>query len=153
MGLTKSEIFSDKQNKLASMMKALAHPARIAIVQYLLKANACVNGQLAGVGNAEASTSRPTPVAGLPRSSTTSSIVRPCSRASPTAILGRSLGKRVEAAGTTAKSDKIFYLTSAAQNYGLTLGSRSSPQIELTDLGRSIVYAASPEEELEKKIL
>ena len=46
MGLTKSEIFSDKQNKLASMMKALAHPARIAIIQYLIKANACVNGQL-----------------------------------------------------------------------------------------------------------
>jgi DNA-binding transcriptional ArsR family regulator len=48
MGLTKSEIFSDKQNKLASMMKALAHPARIAIIQYLIKANACVNGRLVG---------------------------------------------------------------------------------------------------------
>ena len=46
MGLTKSEIFTDKQNKLASMMKALAHPARIAIIQYLIKSNACVNGQL-----------------------------------------------------------------------------------------------------------
>ena len=46
MGLTKSEIFTDKQNRLASMMKALAHPARIAIIQYLIKANACVNGQL-----------------------------------------------------------------------------------------------------------
>jgi predicted transcriptional regulator len=28
------------------MMKALAHPARIAIIQYLIKTNACVNGQL-----------------------------------------------------------------------------------------------------------
>ena len=46
MGLTKSEIFTDKQNKLAGMMKALAHPARIAIIQYLIKANACVNGKL-----------------------------------------------------------------------------------------------------------
>src|ERR1700733_1631125 len=46
MGLTKSEIFTDKQNKLAGMMKALAHPARIAIIQYLIKTNACVNGQL-----------------------------------------------------------------------------------------------------------
>ena len=46
MGLTKSEIFTDKQNKLAGMMKSLAHPARIAIIQYLIKANACVNGQL-----------------------------------------------------------------------------------------------------------
>src|SRR5271155_1277689 len=46
MGVTRSEIFTDKQNKLAGMMKALAHPARIAIIQYLIKSNACVNGQL-----------------------------------------------------------------------------------------------------------
>ena len=46
MGVTKSEIFTDKQNKLAAMMKALAHPARIAIVQHLIKANACINGDL-----------------------------------------------------------------------------------------------------------
>ncbi len=46
MGLTKSEIFSDKQNKLAQMMKALAHPARIAILQYLIKSEACICGDL-----------------------------------------------------------------------------------------------------------
>ena len=46
MGLTRSEIFTDKQNKLASMMKALAHPARIAIIQSLIKTNACVCGEL-----------------------------------------------------------------------------------------------------------
>jgi len=46
MGLTKTEIFSDKQNKLAQMMKALAHPARIAIIQQLVKANACICGDL-----------------------------------------------------------------------------------------------------------
>jgi DNA-binding transcriptional ArsR family regulator len=46
MGLTKSEIFTDKQNRLARLMKALAHPARIAIVQHLIKANACINGDL-----------------------------------------------------------------------------------------------------------
>ena len=46
MGLTKSEIFSDKQNKLAGMMKALAHPARVAIIQHLIKANACICGDL-----------------------------------------------------------------------------------------------------------
>jgi len=48
MGLTKSEIFSDKQNRLAGMMKALAHPARIAIIQHLIKANACICGDLVG---------------------------------------------------------------------------------------------------------
>ena len=49
MGLTKSEIFTEKQNKLASMMKALAHPARIAIIQYLIKSNSCICGDLVDV--------------------------------------------------------------------------------------------------------
>jgi predicted transcriptional regulator len=46
MGVTKSEIFTEKQNRLAQMLKALAHPARIAIIQHLLKANACICGDL-----------------------------------------------------------------------------------------------------------
>ena len=46
MGITKSAIFTDKQNKLAGMMKALAHPARIAIIQHLIKSNACICGHL-----------------------------------------------------------------------------------------------------------
>lgn len=46
MGLTRSDIFTTKQNKLATMMKALAHPARIAILQYLIKSDTCVCGQL-----------------------------------------------------------------------------------------------------------
>lgn len=46
MGLTKTEIFTEKQNKIAIMMKALAHPARIAIIQILLKSNDCVCGYL-----------------------------------------------------------------------------------------------------------
>ena len=46
MGLTKSEIFTEKQNKLATMMKALAHPARIAILQHVIKTNSCICGDL-----------------------------------------------------------------------------------------------------------
>lgn len=46
MGLTKTEIFTEKQNRLANMLKALAHPARIAILQELIKTNACVCGDL-----------------------------------------------------------------------------------------------------------
>jgi DNA-binding transcriptional ArsR family regulator len=46
MGLTKSEIFTIKQNKLALLFKALAHPARIAIIQQLLKTDACICGEL-----------------------------------------------------------------------------------------------------------
>jgi DNA-binding transcriptional ArsR family regulator len=47
MGLTKTEIFTDEQNKLATILKALAHPARIAILQQIIKANACICGDLA----------------------------------------------------------------------------------------------------------
>jgi DNA-binding transcriptional ArsR family regulator len=59
MGLTKTEIFTEKQNKLASMMKALAHPARIAILQHLIKSQACVCGDLVGeLGLAQATISQ-----------------------------------------------------------------------------------------------
>lgn len=46
MGVTKSEIYTDEQNKLAVQLKAIAHPARIAILQELIKANACICGDL-----------------------------------------------------------------------------------------------------------
>jgi predicted transcriptional regulator len=46
MGITKSEIYTCEQNKLAVQLKAIAHPARIAILQELIKANACICGDL-----------------------------------------------------------------------------------------------------------
>lgn len=46
MGLTKTEIFTEEQNKLASLLKAIAHPARIAILQQIIAANACICGDL-----------------------------------------------------------------------------------------------------------
>jgi DNA-binding transcriptional ArsR family regulator len=46
MGLTKTEIFTAEQNRLALMLKALAHPARIAILQQIINANACICGDL-----------------------------------------------------------------------------------------------------------
>ncbi|MEX0884047.1 MAG: metalloregulator ArsR/SmtB family transcription factor, partial [Cyclobacteriaceae bacterium] len=33
-------------NELATIAKVLAHPARVAIIQYLLKSNTCFNGHL-----------------------------------------------------------------------------------------------------------
>jgi predicted transcriptional regulator len=47
MGLTKTEIFSDEQNQLATALKAIAHPARIAILQQIIAAKACICGNLA----------------------------------------------------------------------------------------------------------
>ena len=46
MGATKTDLFTKKQNEIAAMAKAIAHPARIAILQELLKANACICGDL-----------------------------------------------------------------------------------------------------------
>ncbi len=46
MGTTKTEIFTDRQNRFAEMFKALGHPARIAIIQHLVKTQACICGDL-----------------------------------------------------------------------------------------------------------
>ena len=49
MGLTKTENFSTAQNELAVIAKALGHPARIAILQHLIKVNTCIGGDLVDV--------------------------------------------------------------------------------------------------------
>jgi len=46
MGLTKSEIFTDEQNRLAALFKVLGHPARIAILQYIINQKACICNDL-----------------------------------------------------------------------------------------------------------
>ncbi len=46
MGLTKTEMFTDEQNQLAQLLKAMAHPARIAILQRILASNTCICGDL-----------------------------------------------------------------------------------------------------------
>lgn len=46
MGATKTEHFTDKQNAIAAIAKALGHPARIAIVEYLIKVDACICGDI-----------------------------------------------------------------------------------------------------------
>lgn len=46
MGLTKTEGFTKQQIDLAAVAKALAHPARIAILQYLATARSCVCGDI-----------------------------------------------------------------------------------------------------------
>ena len=46
MGITKKEGFSENQNNIASLTKALGHPARIAIIEYLLRVNSCVCGDI-----------------------------------------------------------------------------------------------------------
>lgn len=46
MGLAKSEEFTVRENKIAMYAKALAHPARVAIIEMLLKSASCVCGDI-----------------------------------------------------------------------------------------------------------
>lgn len=46
MGATKTDHFTDEQNQIASIAKAIGHPARVAIIEHLLKVNACICGDI-----------------------------------------------------------------------------------------------------------
>lgn len=46
MGVTKTEIYKEEHNKLASLLKVLGHPARIAILQYIINQKACICNDL-----------------------------------------------------------------------------------------------------------
>ena len=48
MGLTKADKFTEKQNKMAKLAKALGHPARIAIIEHLINSPSCVCGDIVG---------------------------------------------------------------------------------------------------------
>jgi DNA-binding transcriptional ArsR family regulator len=46
MGASKTDKFTKRQNEIADLMKALGHPARIAIIDYLLTIDACICGDI-----------------------------------------------------------------------------------------------------------
>lgn len=46
MGATKTNLFTKNQNQLAELAKAFSHPARIAILEHLLKVDECITGDL-----------------------------------------------------------------------------------------------------------
>lgn len=46
MGVTRSDLFTERQNALSKVAKALAHPARIAIIDHLLESKSCINSHL-----------------------------------------------------------------------------------------------------------
>ena len=59
MGTAKTEIFSDQHNQIARFSKALGHPARVAILEYLFKINSCICGDLVlEIGLAQATISQ-----------------------------------------------------------------------------------------------
>lgn len=48
MGLSKTEVFTEKQNQVASLTKAIGHPARVAIIDYLLQQESCICKDIVG---------------------------------------------------------------------------------------------------------
>ncbi len=46
MGASKADFFTKEQNDLALLFKAMSHPARIAIIQYLLHVDSCICGDI-----------------------------------------------------------------------------------------------------------
>ena len=46
MGITKTSGFASETNEIANILKALGHPARIAIIDYLLKVDSCICGDI-----------------------------------------------------------------------------------------------------------
>jgi len=47
MAYAKTELFSKESQKLAELCKALAHPARLAILKYLAETRTCITGDIA----------------------------------------------------------------------------------------------------------
>lgn len=46
MGATKTDLFTTQQNAIAAMAKAIGHPARVAILEYLMKVDSCICGDI-----------------------------------------------------------------------------------------------------------
>lgn len=57
-----------------------------------------------------------------------------------------------EALSRGGKTTAFYYLTSASRDFGLTAGSRDTAEISLTDLGRRLAYAETPQEERSTRI-
>lgn len=59
MGVSKTEIFAARENMIASYAKAFGHPARVAILQYLIERQSCVCGDIVTeIGLAQATVSQ-----------------------------------------------------------------------------------------------
>lgn len=49
MGITKTTGFTKETNEMAEILKALGHPARLEIVQFLMKSPSCICGDIVEV--------------------------------------------------------------------------------------------------------
>ena len=49
MGASKTDQFTEAQNEISILFKALGHPARIAIIQHLMNTKSCICNDLVGI--------------------------------------------------------------------------------------------------------
>jgi DNA-binding transcriptional ArsR family regulator len=49
MGVTKTDQFTNEQNAVSELAKAIAHPARVAILEHLIESDSCITGDLVDV--------------------------------------------------------------------------------------------------------
>jgi len=48
MGITKTDGFSEDVNIMSDILKALGHPARLSIMQYISEQNSCISNDIVG---------------------------------------------------------------------------------------------------------
>lgn len=46
MGITRTDLYTDEQNRIATIAKVIGHPARVAILQHLIKKQSCICGEI-----------------------------------------------------------------------------------------------------------
>lgn len=60
--------------------------------------------------------------------------------------------KEVAKAIHVGNTSLFYYYSAASRDFGITLGTRNSKEISLTEFGRQLIYAPNPETEKQKKI-
>lgn len=85
---------------------------------------------------------RPFPVEPLEKALKIPSVIKELNGGNPWAS-----AEVAAAVGLSPNGSPFWYLTASARDYGLTIGTRDTEKIEITSLGKNIVYATSPEME------
>ncbi|MCE5322867.1 hypothetical protein LLG46_06060 [bacterium] len=89
-------------------------------------------------------TPRQFPINALEEAIRIAQIIRDCNGGNPWAP-----GEIAKVLKMGERSNNLFYLTASSRDYGLTVGTNRAGKIELTNLGKQIVYPTSPEAEVD----
>jgi hypothetical protein len=99
------------------------------------------------VGRKRGGKNRPYPPRTLEESIAVPKVIREVNNGNPWAT-----DQVAKALDLSRSSLKFFYLAAASRDYGLTVGSRDTDQIELSDLGKDIFFAKDEDTRRQKQI-